>query len=163
MLRTLRALGATTFPATICAHCGNLARSRGRSPCYDVGAGTSPPRRWPSYRIFVLFPLPRFCTAPHFHGYRAWVYIGVLGSVCQEIILFVVAVVVWKSLSGRDSRSHRAALIARWTFWLCAGRFRPWTMKRLRRSSHYRNNGRTRMLIRERSAHTARNACARAG
>jgi hypothetical protein len=72
------------------------------------------------YGIFVLFPLPRFYTAPHFLGYRAAVYIGVLGSVCQEIILFIAAVVVWKSLSGRDSLSHRAALIVRWTFGLCS-------------------------------------------
>ena len=72
------------------------------------------------YGIFVLFPLPRFHTASHLHGYRAWVYIGVLGMVCQEIILFVAAVVLWKSLSGRDSLSHRAALIARWTFGLCS-------------------------------------------
>jgi uncharacterized membrane protein YphA (DoxX/SURF4 family) len=72
------------------------------------------------YGIFVLFPLPRFYTAPHFLGYRAAVYIGVLASVCQEIILFVAAVVVWKSLSDRDSLSHRAAVIARWTFGLCS-------------------------------------------
>jgi len=72
------------------------------------------------YGIFVLFPLPRFYTAPHFLGYRAAVYIGVLVCVCQEIILFIAAVIVWKSLSGRDSLSHRAALIARWTFGLCS-------------------------------------------
>ena len=72
------------------------------------------------YGIFVLFPLPRFYTAPHFLGYHAWVYIGVLGDVCQEIILFIAAVLVWKSLSGRDSLSHRPALIVRWTFGLCA-------------------------------------------
>lgn len=72
------------------------------------------------YGIFVLFPLPRFYTAPHFVGYRAAVYIGVLGMVCQEIILFVAAVVVWKSLSRRDSLSHRAALTARWTFGFCS-------------------------------------------
>src|SRR5262249_40111785 len=72
------------------------------------------------YGIFMLFPLPRFFTAPHFHGYRAGVYIGVLVGVCQEIILFAAAVVVWKSLSGRDSLSHIAALIARWTFGLCS-------------------------------------------
>src|SRR5215469_9238833 len=72
------------------------------------------------YGIFVLFPLPRFYTATHFRGYHAWVYIGVLGMVCQEIILFLAAVVVWKSLSGRDALSRRMALIARWTFGLCA-------------------------------------------
>jgi cell shape-determining protein MreD len=72
------------------------------------------------YGTFVLFPLPRLYTAPHFRGYHAWVYIYVLAMVCQEIILFVAAVLVWKSLSGRDSLSHRAALIARWTFGLCS-------------------------------------------
>ena len=72
------------------------------------------------YGLFVLFPLPRFYTAPHFLGYRAAVYIGVLGSVCQQIILFIAALVVWKSLSERDSLSHRAALIVRWTFGLCS-------------------------------------------
>jgi uncharacterized membrane protein YphA (DoxX/SURF4 family) len=72
------------------------------------------------YGIFVLFPLPRFYTAPHFLGHRAAVYIGVLGCVCQEIILFVAAVVTWKSLSERDPFSHTAALIARWTFGLCS-------------------------------------------
>jgi len=72
------------------------------------------------YGIFVLFPLPRFYTAPHFLGYHAAVYIGVLGCVCQEIILLVAAVVIWKSLSERDSLSQRAALIACWTFGLCS-------------------------------------------
>ena len=72
------------------------------------------------YGIFVLFPLPRFYWGPHVHGQHAWVYIGVLVDVCQEIILCVAAVLVWKSLSGRDSLSHRAALIARWTFGLCS-------------------------------------------
>lgn len=71
------------------------------------------------YGIFVFFPLPRFYTAPHYLGYHAWLYIGVLGSVCQEIILFLAAVVIWKSLSGPDSLSHRSALAVRWAFGLC--------------------------------------------
>ncbi len=72
------------------------------------------------YGIFVLFPLPRFYWGPHVHGHRAYVYFGVLGDVCQEIILFVAAVIVWKSLSGRDSLSQRAARLFRWTFGLCS-------------------------------------------
>lgn len=72
------------------------------------------------YGIFIFFPLPRFYTAPHYLGHHASVYIGVLVDVCQEIILFVAAVLVWKSLSGRDSLSRRGALIARWTFGLCS-------------------------------------------
>jgi hypothetical protein len=54
------------------------------------------------------------------HGHRAYIYFGVLGEVCQEIILFVAAVIVWKSLSGRDSLSQRAANLVRSTFGLCS-------------------------------------------
>jgi uncharacterized membrane protein len=72
------------------------------------------------YGIFVLFPLPRFYWGPHVHGQRAYVYFGVLGDVCQEIILLVAAIIVWKSLSGPESLSHRAARILRWTFGLCS-------------------------------------------
>lgn len=72
------------------------------------------------YGIFVLFPLPRFYWGPHVHGQRAYVYFGVLGDVCQEIILFIAAVIVWKSLSGPDSLSQRAATLLRWTFGLCS-------------------------------------------
>ena len=43
----------------------------------------------------------------------------VLGDVCQEIILFVAAVISWKSLSGLDSLSQRAARLVRWTFGIC--------------------------------------------
>jgi hypothetical protein len=74
------------------------------------------------YAIFVLFPLPRFYTAPHYLGYRAATYIGVLGSICEQIILFVAAAVAWE-LAARGSQSHRAALIARWTFGLCSVNF----------------------------------------
>jgi uncharacterized membrane protein len=72
------------------------------------------------YGIFVLFPLPRFYWGPHIHGQRAYVYFGVMGDVCQEIVLVVAAVIVWKSLSGPESLSHRAARILRWTFGLCS-------------------------------------------
>ena len=72
------------------------------------------------YGIFVLFPLPRFYWGPHVHGQRAYVYFGVLGDVCQEIILFLAAVIVWRSSSGRDSLSPPAARLVRWTFGLCS-------------------------------------------
>ncbi|HEX4064950.1 MAG TPA: hypothetical protein VHZ09_02920 [Acidobacteriaceae bacterium] len=72
------------------------------------------------YGIFILFPLPRFVTAPHFLGYRAAVYIGVTGNVCEQIILFVAAAVLWTSLSEQRSLSGRAALAARWTFGFCS-------------------------------------------
>ena len=72
------------------------------------------------YGIFILFPLPRLYTAPQFLGYRLSTYIGVLANVCEQIILYVAAVVAWESLSARGSLSQRAALIARWTFGLCS-------------------------------------------
>lgn len=72
------------------------------------------------YGIFVLFPLPRFYWGPHVHGQHAYVYFGVLGDICQEIILFVGAVVVWKSQPGADSLSQQAARLVRWTFGLCS-------------------------------------------
>lgn len=71
------------------------------------------------YGIFVAFPLPRFYTAPHYLGYRAAVYIGVLGSVCQLVILFVAAAIVWE-LAARGSLSEKVAFVARWTFGLSA-------------------------------------------
>jgi hypothetical protein len=71
------------------------------------------------YGIFVLFPLPRFYTAPHFLGYGISVYIGVLGSVCGQIILFVAAAILWKSLAAPGSLP-KADLVARWTFGLCS-------------------------------------------
>jgi hypothetical protein len=64
--------------------------------------------------------LPRFYTAPHFLGYRTSVYIGVSGSVCQQVILFVAAAILYASLATPGSLSPRSALIARWTFGLCS-------------------------------------------
>jgi uncharacterized membrane protein YphA (DoxX/SURF4 family) len=71
------------------------------------------------YGIFILFPLPRFYTAPHYVGYSAAVYIGVLSSVCQQIILCVAAAIIYE-LAARGALSHRAALFARWIFGLCS-------------------------------------------
>jgi hypothetical protein len=71
------------------------------------------------YGIFILFPLPRFYTAPHYVGYSAALYIGVLTSVCQQIILFVAAMIVWQ-VAARGALSERAALLARWIFGLCS-------------------------------------------
>jgi uncharacterized membrane protein YphA (DoxX/SURF4 family) len=72
------------------------------------------------YGIFVLFPLPRLYWGPHVHGHHAYVYFHVLVDVCQEIILFVAAVVVWKSSSERSSLSPRASGLLRWAFGLCS-------------------------------------------
>lgn len=72
------------------------------------------------YGVFILFPLPRFVTAPHYLGYRTAVYIGVTGNVCEQIILFVAAAVLWSSLGDQGSLSGKAALAARWTFGFCS-------------------------------------------
>lgn len=71
------------------------------------------------YGTFVLFPLPRFVTAPHYVGYRAAVYIGVTGNVCEQVILFVAAAVVWGWMARQGSQSWEAASAARWIFGLC--------------------------------------------
>lgn len=70
------------------------------------------------YCIFGVCCFPRFYTAPHFLGYKASVYIGVLGTVGMQIILAVAAAIVYASVGSRDSLSPRAAAIARWTFGL---------------------------------------------
>ena len=72
------------------------------------------------YGIFVLFPLPRLYTAPHFLGYRTAVYIGVVANVCEQVVLFVPAVVLWGSLAAQSSMSQRAALAARSAFGFCS-------------------------------------------
>jgi hypothetical protein len=71
------------------------------------------------YAIFVLFPLPRFITAPHYLGYRAAVYIGVLSNVCEQVIVFVAAATLWWWLSAQDAQSPKAALACRCAFGLC--------------------------------------------
>jgi uncharacterized membrane protein len=48
------------------------------------------------------------------------VYIGVLASICQQIILLVQAAVLWRSFAMRRPLSRRSALIARWVFGLCS-------------------------------------------
>jgi hypothetical protein len=81
------------------------------------------------YGIFILFPLPRFYTAPHYVGYGIAVYIGVLSSVCQQIILCVAAAIVWRSLVAgcavAESGSPRSL-----DLWALLGRFRPHALDR---------------------------------
>src|SRR5256885_12508519 len=72
------------------------------------------------YFILGAFLFPRFYTAPHFLGHHPGVYIGVLASVEQQLILVIGAVIVYTSLDARyrvsrESLSPGAALIARWT------------------------------------------------
>ncbi|MGB7731768.1 MAG: hypothetical protein WBL50_27370 [Candidatus Acidiferrum sp.] len=70
------------------------------------------------YCIFGVCCFPRFYTAPLFLGYKASVYIGVLGTVGMQIILAVAAAIVYASVGSRGSLAPRAAAIARWTFGL---------------------------------------------
>jgi hypothetical protein len=72
------------------------------------------------YGFFALALLPRFYTAPHFLGYRASVFIGVLAGVGQQLILVVAMVIVFASQEGGGSLSARSARIARWIFGLCS-------------------------------------------
>ena len=71
------------------------------------------------YAIFVIFPLPRLFTAPHYLGHKVSVYIGVMSNICEQVILFVAAAVLWATLARR-SLSPRAALLARCTFGFCS-------------------------------------------
>ncbi len=72
------------------------------------------------YGIFMLFPLPRLYTAPLFLGYRAAVYIGIVANICEQIVPFVAAAVLFGSVATRGSMSRRAALAARCTFGFCS-------------------------------------------
>jgi uncharacterized membrane protein YphA (DoxX/SURF4 family) len=69
--------------------------------------------------IFVLFPLPRFVTAPQVLGYRAAVYIGVVGNVCEQFVLFVAAAILWRTLTQPGLQSRRAVVAARCAFAFC--------------------------------------------
>lgn len=71
------------------------------------------------YAIFGVFSFPRFYTAPHYLGYHIGIYLGVLGGVCQDVILVVAAAIVYAWCSIRGSLTPRAAGIARWMFGLC--------------------------------------------
>ncbi len=71
--------------------------------------------------IFAVFWLPRLYTAPHILGFTFPVCIGVLGGVCQQLILVAAAalVYVWSS-PGESPLGERIALAARWVFGLSA-------------------------------------------
>jgi hypothetical protein len=72
--------------------------------------------------IFCIFPLPRLITAPQFLGHHPGVYIGVLITVAQQVMLFTAAGILWPSL-GRSARRSPATLAVRWLFGLCCIEF----------------------------------------
>jgi uncharacterized membrane protein YphA (DoxX/SURF4 family) len=107
--------GATVFAyiAAIWLIAGGAAMLWQRSAQFGAAALTI------LYGIFVLFPLPRFVTAPQILGYRVTVYIGVMSNVCEQIILFAAAAIAWQLLAARDANSQSVTLISRWIFGLC--------------------------------------------
>ena len=76
------------------------------------------------YFIFAAFWLPRFYTAPHFLGFRISLLLGLIGGVCQQLILVAAAVIVYASLAKRDSAwLSRVPLLVRWTLGLSSIKF----------------------------------------
>jgi len=71
------------------------------------------------YGIFVLFPLPRFYSAPHYLGHRLSVYIGVVSNICEQVVVFVAAATLWWWLSAPNTQSQKTALLARCAFGFC--------------------------------------------
>jgi len=70
------------------------------------------------YLLMAIFWLPRFHTAPMYLGYTPKVYIGVLGGVCQELVVVCAALVVYVVASRPGSRVERAMPVVRWVFGL---------------------------------------------
>jgi uncharacterized membrane protein len=72
------------------------------------------------YALFCIFYLPRFFTAPAILGYHPNVYIGVLGGVCQNLIVVGAACMLVSLASGNASSRSALDSAARWIFALCA-------------------------------------------
>jgi uncharacterized membrane protein YphA (DoxX/SURF4 family) len=70
------------------------------------------------YGIFCLFPLPRVVSAPHYLGYHPAVYIGVLVSVAQQLIIFIAALLLWLFLTDHRTNQPRVTILARVLFGL---------------------------------------------
>ena len=71
------------------------------------------------YSIFVVFPLPRLYTAPLYLGQHTSIYIGVVANICEQVILFVAAAVLWGTMA-RTPLTPRVALLARCVFGFCS-------------------------------------------
>jgi hypothetical protein len=76
------------------------------------------------YFVFAIFWLPRLYTAPHFLGYHAAVYIGVLAGVGIELVAVAGAALVYAAMrsapSNENSSWARTVLICRWVIALCS-------------------------------------------
>jgi uncharacterized membrane protein YphA (DoxX/SURF4 family) len=76
------------------------------------------------YFVFAAFWLPRFYTAPHFFGFRISLILGLMGGVCQQLILVAAAVAVYASVATGDSAwLSRVPLLVRWTLGLSSIKF----------------------------------------
>lgn len=71
------------------------------------------------YAIFTLFPLPRYVIAPHYIGYSLGTYLGVTGSVAEQLVLLLGAAILWGVCSERGSLPPRLASVVRWAFGVC--------------------------------------------
>ena len=74
------------------------------------------------YLVFAIFWLPRFYTAPRILGFRAYVYIGVMGGVAQQLILAAAAANIYAA-AAHGLAWQRTTLIIRWIFGLCSVNF----------------------------------------
>jgi uncharacterized membrane protein YphA (DoxX/SURF4 family) len=68
------------------------------------------------YMLIAIFWLPRFHTAPMVLGNTPVVYVGVLGGVCQNLIVVCAALTVYAWASPPGSSINRAMLAVRWIF-----------------------------------------------
>jgi hypothetical protein len=72
------------------------------------------------YFMFAVFLFPRFYTAPHYLGYHAAVFIGILAAVGQQLILVAAGVILYASHGLTRPPPPGVAIFARWTFALCS-------------------------------------------
>jgi uncharacterized membrane protein len=71
------------------------------------------------YAIFTMFPLPRYVIAPRYKGYSLETYLGVTGSVAEQLVLLLGAAILWGELSERGSLPPRLGSAVRWALGVC--------------------------------------------
>lgn len=71
------------------------------------------------YGLFTLFPMPRYVIAPRYIGYSLGTYLGVTGSVAEQLVLLLGAGILWGECSARGSLPPCLGSIVRWAFGLC--------------------------------------------
>lgn len=77
-----------------------------------------------AYAIFAIFWLPRFYTAPQVLGVHPSVFVGVLGGVCQQLIIVMAALLIGSAAAQNSSEPNdRMTSVARWIVGLCSIEF----------------------------------------